>query len=411
MLNAVTVTAALDQARENIVPELGATSFVIDQQEILNLPQGADTPFNQVLLRAPGVAEDSAANGDLHVRGEHANLQYRINNVLLPEGISGFGLELDPRFMNSLQLITGSLPAQYGFRTAGIVNIQTKSGAFDQAGGVSLFGGSYDTIRPSFESGGTRGNLNYFADGSYDHNGIGIENPTGSASPVHDNTDQYKAFTYLSYILDSTSRLSFIGSASYSNFQVPDTPGLPAGTSPDGNPWLPGTFDSAKLNENQNEQNYYGVVAFQKSAGELNYQLSAFGRDSGVHFTPDSIGDLYFNGVASDVVQRTLDSGGLQADASYAIGGAHTLRGGAMVLDESVSADSTTTVFRSMTMAIRPGRRIASRTTRFSTGFSPASTCRMNGKSAPSSRLITGFASTASIRPSTTSTSSVRAST
>jgi hypothetical protein len=81
------------------VPSLGATSFIMDEQQILNLPQGADAPFNQVLLRAPGVAEDSAANGDLHVRGEHANLQYRINDVLLPEGITGFGLELDPRFV------------------------------------------------------------------------------------------------------------------------------------------------------------------------------------------------------------------------------------------------------------------------------------------------------------------------
>jgi len=55
---------------------------------------------------------------NLHVRGEHANLQYRINDVLLPEGISGFGLELSPHFIESMQLITGSLPAQYGFRTA-----------------------------------------------------------------------------------------------------------------------------------------------------------------------------------------------------------------------------------------------------------------------------------------------------
>ena len=96
--------------------------------------QGGNAPFNQVILRAPGVAQDSAANGDLHVRGEHANLQYRINDVLLPEGITGFGLELDPRFVDSMQLITGSLPAQYGFRTAGIVDIHTKSGAFENGG-------------------------------------------------------------------------------------------------------------------------------------------------------------------------------------------------------------------------------------------------------------------------------------
>ena len=343
-LDPVVVTGQLDQSRETIVPSLGATSFIMDAEQILNLPQGEDAPFNQVLLRAPGVAEDSAANGDLHVRGEHANLQYRINDVLLPEGITGFGLELDPRFVASMQLITGSLPAQYGFRTAGVVDIQTKGGAFKQGGETSLYAGSYDTVRPSFETGGSEGKLSYFADGSYEHNGIGIENPTASATPVHDLSDQYKAFVYLSDILDSSSRISFMGSASYSDFQVPDTPGLPAGTSPDGNPWLPGTFNSSALNETQNEQNYYGVVAYQKSAGDLNYQLSAFGRASSVHFTPDPVGDLYFNGVASDV-ERKLHSIGLQGDGSYALAGAQTLRGGFILLDESVSADSTTTVF------------------------------------------------------------------
>jgi outer membrane receptor protein involved in Fe transport len=343
-LDPIVVTGDLDETRGLIQPSLGATSFIMDQQQILNLPQGADAPFNQVLLRAPGVAEDSAANGDLHVRGEHANLQYRINDVLLPEGITGFGLELDPRFVQSMQLITGSLPAQYGFRTAGIVDIQTKTGGFDEGGEFSLYGGSFDTVRPSFELGGSKGDLSYFADASYDHNDLGIENPTSSENAVHDVTDQYKTFTYLSYILDRTSRITFMGSASYSNFQVPDTPGLPAGTSPDGKPWLPGTFDSSKLNENQNEQNYYGVVTYQKSAGDLNYQVSTFARDSSVHFTPDPIGDLYFNGVASDVDRRLL-SAGIQGDGSYSLGESHTLRAGFSFLDESVDADSVTTVF------------------------------------------------------------------
>jgi outer membrane receptor protein involved in Fe transport len=343
-LDAVVVTDQLDETRGLIQPSLGATSFIMDQQQILNLPQGADAPFSQVLLRAPGVAEDSAANGDLHVRGEHGNLQYRINDVLLPEGITGFGLELDPRFVQSMQLITGSLPAQYGFRTAGIVDIQTKTGGFERGGEASLYGGSYATVRPSFELGGSQGNLSYVADASADHNMLGIEDPTPGARPVHDRTDQYKEFTYLSYILDRTSRLTFMGSASYSDFQVPDTPGLAAGTSPDGNPWLPGSFDSSKLNETQNEQNYYGVVTYQKSEGTLNFQLSAFARDSSVHFTPDTQGDLFFNGVASDV-KRTLDSEGVQGDGSYGIGNSHTLRMGFEFLNEQVTADSRVTVF------------------------------------------------------------------
>ncbi len=290
-LGNVTVVGKLDQARNQILPDLGATAYSINKDQIAALSQGGNAPMNQVILRAPGVAEDSAANGDLHVRGEHANLQYRINDVLLPEGITGFGLELDPLFVDSMQLITGSLPAQYGFRTAGVVDIQTKSGSFDQGGEVSIYGGSYDTVRPSFELGGSQGKWNYFVDGSYNNNNLGIENPTPSQTAIHDNTEQYKTFLYSSFILDDTSRISVMGSASYSDFQVPNTPGLqndPANFSaPGGDPWMPGTFNSSVLNENQNEQNYYGVVTYQKSAGDLNFQISAFGRNSSVHFTPE----------------------------------------------------------------------------------------------------------------------------
>jgi len=340
----VTVYGKLDQARSQIMPDLGATAYSISKAQIESESQGDNAPFNELILRAPGVAEDSAENGDLHVRGEHANLQYRINDVLLPEGIAGFGLELDPRFVESLQLITGSLPAQYGFRTAGVVDIQTKSGAFENGGEVEMYGGSYDTLRPSFEYAGSEGKLSYFIDGSYDHNDIGIENPTSSSIPIHDTTDQGKAFTYLSYVLDDTSRITVMGSVSYTDFQVPNTPGLPAGTSSNGVPWETGTFNSALLNENQNEQNYYGVVTYQKSADDLNFQTSLFGRNSDVHFVSDPVGDLFFNGVASDV-DRRLYSCGMQTDASYILNEQHTLRGGVMVLDETVMANSTTTVF------------------------------------------------------------------
>ena len=343
-LDPFVVTSQLDKARDDIVPSLGATTFVITSAQIEFQPLGDNAPFNQVILQAPGVAQDSAVNGDLHVRGEHGNLQYRINDVLLPEGITGFGLELDPRFVDSMQLITGSLPAQYGFRTAGIVDIHTKGGAFANGGEAEVFGGSFDTLREGFEAGGSAGKATCFVDGSFDHNDIGIENPTASATPVHDVTNQYKLFGYLSQVLDDKSRISLMGSASYSNFQVPDTPGLPPGTSPDGTPWLPGSFDSARLNERQNEQNYFGVAAYQKSAGDLNLQVAGYGRYSSVHFLPDPTGDLFFNGVASDVA-RTIYSGGLQIDASDLVHEYHTVRIGAMLLEEHLSAETTTTVF------------------------------------------------------------------
>ena len=348
------VVGHLNEAREQILPNLGATAYHIDAEQLMSESQGANAPFNQVILRSPGVAEDSAENGDLHVRGEHANLQYRIDDVLLPEGIAGFGLELDPRFVQGMQLITGSLPAQYGFRTAGVVDIQTKSGVFNPGGELSLYGGSYDTFRPSFEFGGSEGKFNYFVDGSYDHNELGVENPTPNSTAIHDETEQFKTFMFGSYIIDATSRLTFMASASYSDFQVPNTPGVPSGTATGGATWasamqadgvLPsGTFNSANDNEKQNEENYYSVLTYQKSTGDLNYQVSAFGRESEQHFRPDPVGDLFLNGEASEV-HRTLYSAGMQADGSYELGNYHTIRAGGSFLATGDQNNSSTIVF------------------------------------------------------------------
>ena len=55
---------------------------------------------------------------------------------------------------------------------------------------MALYGGSYDTFRPSFEYGGSQGKWDYFVDGSYDQNCSGIENPTAQQKAIHDQTDQ-----------------------------------------------------------------------------------------------------------------------------------------------------------------------------------------------------------------------------
>ena len=92
-----------------------------------------------------------------------------------------------------------------------------------------MYGGSYDTIRPSFEYGGTQGKWNYFMDGSYDHNDLGIENPTPSHErhSRHDGPIQGVRLCVAHFERHQPRQL--MGSASYSDFQVPNTPGLPAG--------------------------------------------------------------------------------------------------------------------------------------------------------------------------------------
>ena len=111
-LDVEVVAKQLDIARQQIVPSLGATIYDFNRQAIGIKPQGDNQSLNQLLLQAPGVAQDSF--GQIHVRGDHANLQYRINGVQLPEGINVFGQSLETRLANSVALITGALPAQYG---------------------------------------------------------------------------------------------------------------------------------------------------------------------------------------------------------------------------------------------------------------------------------------------------------
>ena len=90
------------------------------------MPQGKTTPLNQVLLQAPGVVQDSF--GQLHVRGDHANLQYRINGVIIPEAITGFGQTLDTALARKHEAADRRAAGAIRPRTAGVVDIQTKSG-------------------------------------------------------------------------------------------------------------------------------------------------------------------------------------------------------------------------------------------------------------------------------------------
>jgi len=331
--------AAADALNEEIVPSLGATKRTLTAEQIDMQSQGNNAPFDQTLYRFPGVVQDEL-DKRLHVRGEEANLQYRINDVLLPDGLLGFGQELSPKFVDRLSLIVGTLPAQYGGRTAGIIDIRTKSGASLNGGDVSLYGGSYGLVNPSFEIGNAVGKWTYYVTGSFLRSGIGMANPASSATPLHDNTDQYKGLAYLSCYIDNTSRLSFILSAARSDFQLPNTPGQEATFQFDSLM----SFESSKLNENQNEQSYYEVAAYQKKTGPLNYQLAQFARYSDVLYIPDTIGDLMFNGVASRA-EHSLKSAGLSADASLELAERHTVRVGLSFTAERAEVNTFNWVF------------------------------------------------------------------
>ena len=347
----VTVTAErLNEARIGIQSQVGASTYTITDANIQAQPGGDNNLLNQVVLQAPGVAQDSF--GQLHVRGEHNGLQYRLNGIIIPEGISVFGQTLDPRFVGSLKLITGALPAEYGLRTAGIIDVQTKSGAIQTGGDVSMYGGSHSELNPSFDYGGSSGAFNYFVTGDYLTNTLGIESPDGTTDPLHDRTKQWHGFAFAQDILDDMSSVTAILGTSNGMFQIPNQRGLqPAGLEaisglgPDGVLTANGQFlfPSVNLNENQREITHYGIVSYLHTLGSFDFQVSAFGRYSSLYFMPDPLGDLLFNGIAQTAYKRD-EAYGLQAESAWHATSTHTLRAGVVYQADDLASRTSSQV-------------------------------------------------------------------
>ena len=359
-------SSTFDQSRSNLYTTAGTTSDTISHDAIQNLPQGAEQPVEKVLLQAPGVSQDSAASGLLHVRNDHANVQFRINGVMLPDGVTGFGSIFDTSFIGSMALVTGALPAEFGLRTVGLVDINTRNDIFNNSGSVSMYGGSHGTVSPSFEYGGTYGGncaaapaagttptyvkapaasnpdcfpgVQYYLTGRYLQTTVGLESATPGNNAIHDFSQQERGFAYMSAFVDPTTRVSLIAGTSNNNFEIPNVPGQPISASV-----APGSFNSAQLNENQWETTHFGVLSVQTSANGLDTQLSYFTRYNNLQFTPDPIGDLLINGIASNI-SRTSLTNGIQGDGSYQLNSSHTLRAGFSVSSEQAFVGNTSLV-------------------------------------------------------------------
>jgi opacity protein-like surface antigen/outer membrane receptor protein involved in Fe transport len=331
-----TQTQTFNEHRDNIFAPVGTAPTTWSREDIEGLPAGTNTPLEKALLQFPGVSQDSSIEGNFHVRNEHleSSLAFRINGILLPDTIGAFGgAFLDTSFIGSLSLITGALPAQYGFRTVGVVDIKTAT--FGNSGQIGVYGGSRETGNYSIQYGGKTGSTEYFFAGRFLQNILGISNPTPLLNAVHDRTSQDRSFAYISTIIDPTTRLSFIGGTATNSYQIPNIPGQTPSFTAFGITYFP----SALVDETQVEKYKFGVLALQKSVNDLDLQLAYFTRTSSVQFTPDLVGDLMFNGVATNVYRGSV-ANGVQADSAFRMSEAHTLRAGAFASMEKTTVST-----------------------------------------------------------------------
>ncbi len=337
----------LDQARAALQPAIGATQTNFSRKAIEANPGADNASLNSILLQAPGVTQDSY--GQIHIRGDHNNVQFRLDGVALPEGVNVFGQALMTRFAHSMSLTTGVLPAEYGFRQAGVIDIQTKNGVSDEGGTVSGYGGVRDYVQPSIQYGGHWGKWDGFITADAIHNRVGIENTTSSYNAIHDLSNQYHVLGHVRYTLRPETRFSLTAGVSNAWYQLPNNPGQQHQFATplfkaDNRPVQEDAPDSAHLDEHQQQITDFAILSWQEDHEKISAQTSAILRYSSMRYSPDWLGDLVYNGIAQQAA-RSVFSSGVQSDVTWRVSRAHTVRGGVQAYGERAVSKSNSQVY------------------------------------------------------------------
>ena len=337
------VNASRNRA-QNGLSTSGASKYTLTSNDIANLPEGQATALNQVMLQMPGVALDQ--NQEIHIRGEHMGIQYQMNGILLPLDMNNdptFTQLLNSWFVRSVSLIDGVLPAQYGYRTSGVIDIHTKDGCDAGHNEATISGGQRDTAQGSFQLGGCDGKFSYYVTGMFLQSNLGFSSAVRVPDPIHDAVTQGQGFSYLTYTLSPAVKISLISGMTLSFNQFPNQSDLLPQFQLDN--VNPAAHPSSAINSGLNQQDYYGLLALNGAFGRnWNYQLAYSAHYNSETFYPDQIGDLIYQGIASNVFTSDL-SNTLQGDLTYHLGSAHTLRGGFYLGEYGVESDQTSRVF------------------------------------------------------------------
>jgi outer membrane receptor protein involved in Fe transport len=329
---------------QNGLSRSGTNKYTLTSKDITNLPEGESTPLNQVMLQMPGVALDQ--NQEIHIRGEHMGIQYEMNGIMLPLDMNTdptFTQLLNAYFVKSVSLTDGVLPAQYGYRTSGIIDIHIKDGCDSGRNNLTISGGQRDTTEAAFQLGGCRGDFSYYATGLFLQSNLGFSSAVAAADPIHDAVTQGQGFSYLTYALNPTAKLSLISGMTLSFNQFPNQPDQPPQYQLDH--INPASYPSSAINSGLNQQDYYGVFALNGALGsKTDYQIAYSAHYNSQTFYPDPVGDLIYQGISSNVFTSDL-SNTLQGDLTYRWHAGHTVRGGFYLGEYGVESDQTSLVF------------------------------------------------------------------
>ena len=326
--------------RNTVQNGTSSSSVQITKEDVEDLPQGEQISLPKLITSTtPGVVP--GAFGQMFFRGNHANIQYQIDGVQLPESPSNtFGDAFTPRNIDHMEIITGGIPAEYGQRLSAVINIISKTGPETPGGSAELNYGSFDTFSPTVTYGGSTadGNLHYYFSANYNRTDRGLDtpNPTSAADVtsggpdiVHDYSNGNNEFAKVDWIADNRNKLSFIAFNNYKYLQIPTFPASfpPTSaifTSSDSYGNNPYVYYPPTLGDSQNQEDTYIEAVWKHTFSESAFlQVAPYYKLSQVNVIGDPTNDLAGAtavatqpGVVYDTFSenRTVNNFGLKSD-------------------------------------------------------------------------------------------------
>ena len=216
-------TAAVTVSDNGAMLETDRTSSDTDlSQTILERPLGAapSRAIESMVASTPGFVTDD--NGRMHPRGSESQVQYVVDGVPVTDNMSAiFSTSLDARTLRTVEVLTGGIPAEFGDKLAGIINVNTKSGLEGPTqGGLSFSGGSFSTGEIAADFSTHTKKLGFITNLSTSTSQRYLDPPT--IDNFHNFGRTGKGFFRLDYQFDANNSLKSVLNFGGSNFQVPN---------------------------------------------------------------------------------------------------------------------------------------------------------------------------------------------
>ena len=312
-------------------------TYQLNRKEIEALPRGNNNDVYDVLLTVPSVVY--GALKQTHIRQDHANQQFRIDGIPIPDTVTGaFADIVPPRAWERADIILGGMEAQYGNKTALVLDITSKSGTSPGFGSAQVFGGSNQTVNPSFEYGGAIGEkVRFYLLNSYVTTNRGLEPPTLGKTNDHNQSEKNNTYLRGDYQHDNRNNFSWIFLNSVAKYQIPTIPDLAA--NPDVLALLPGFTPNASqsVDQFQKENSQYSQLVWRHDVNASNYfGLGLYFRRGVADFTTDPLNALAYaedvNTAQTASQRRIAYSGGARFDYTWIPDSHHLVKTG-MQLD------------------------------------------------------------------------------